>query len=178
MRRPYQILMPLLSLFLVRVDLTDVWPLIVEVHSPQFTDADTIIVRRNAWKFNVRIAGIDAPEKGQPFANSSMNAGKVALECAKRVLSRQKGLNLKIFKQDLYGRYLGDLDGLALKLIRKGCASLYPFGEFESFSDKWEFLRAQTQSRRLKLGLWKWGGYRQPKIWRSSRRSAGRPLHR
>lgn len=173
MRRPYQILLPLLSLFLVRVDLTDLWPLHLTVQLIRLIDADTALVQGPSGPLTVRFSGVDAPEKNQPFADGKGDAGEAATECALNILGEQKSFNLSIFGQDIYGRILGDLEGLNFKLIEKGCTTLYPHATFSSVKEKWRFIHALRRAKKAKRGLWARGGYLQPKLWRKlSKRNA------
>lgn len=84
MRRPYQILMPLLSLFLVRVDLTDLFPLTVPVKVLKVYDGDTILVSHGSYQMKIRLSRIDSPEKGQPFMNGAGDAGAYSGHCLKK----------------------------------------------------------------------------------------------
>jgi micrococcal nuclease len=173
MRKWYQILLPLLSLFWVRVDLTDLFPLFIPVQVLKIYDGDTVLVGHGNYRFKVRLSRIDSPEKGQKFLTSSLDAGEVATNCASKLVS-QKSL-LKIERQDIYGRILGDLEGLSLRLVEEGCAGLYPHAEFSSKAEKFKYLKAYKKAKASRRGLWQYGGFIQPKIWRkASRRSAGR----
>lgn len=173
MGRPYQILMPLLSLFLVRVDLTDLFPLKIPVKVLKVYDGDTVLVRHGSLEMKVRFAKIDSPEKGQPFFGSTRDAGEYSKRCLEKII--QKEAILAVEKEDIYGRILGDLDGLSLKLIKHGCTTLYPHATFDSRKEKMEFLRALKKAKASRRGLWQYGGFRQPKLWRKfSKRNAHR----
>jgi endonuclease YncB( thermonuclease family) len=172
MRRPYQILMPLLGLFLVRVDLTDLYTLNLPVKVLKIYDGDTILVGRGSFQSKVRLSKIDAPEKKQPFLIGEGDAGKVSADCLKRLL--KKGTHtLRIEKMDIYGRILGDLDDLSLTLVRNGCAPLYPHASFDNQEQKFEFLRALKKAKAAKSGLWRYGGFLQPKKWRKISKRGG-----
>lgn len=177
MRRPYQILLPLLSLFLVRVDLTDLWNIKLVVTDIQLLDADTAIVFYKNRKLKVRFDKVDAPEKRQPFWDKKGDAGMAALRCAEKVLNKQSYV-LRIFRQDIYGRILGELDDLNIRLVEEGCVSLYPFAKFSSKAEKWMFIRALMMARRERRGLWARGGYKQPKLWRKQCNLRRRRLQR
>ena len=71
----YQILLPLLSLFLVRVDLTDLFPLHIEVQLHKIYDGDTVLVGHGTYSWKVRFSKIDSPEKNQNFLGSRASAG-------------------------------------------------------------------------------------------------------
>lgn len=172
MRGLYQILMPLLGLFFVRVDLTDLYALKLPVKLLKIYDGDTILVSHGSFVSKVRLSKIDAPEKKQPFLNGKGDAGMVSAVCFKRLL--KNGLHeLKIEKLDIYGRILGDLDDISIKLIENGCAPLYPHATFESQEQKFTFLRAMKSAKAAHRGLWKYSGFMQPKKWRKISKRGG-----
>lgn len=160
MRGPYQILLPLFSLFLVRVDLTDLKPLNYKVQLIKFLDADTALVQVENYKLSVRLRGIDAPEKKQG------SAGSLAKKCLESIILKRNKFDLRIDGFDIYGRILGDLDHLGLDLIKQGCVTLYPHAKFNSKLEKGIYLRAITRAKQKKLGLWNSEGFQQPKLWR------------
>jgi endonuclease YncB( thermonuclease family) len=170
MWRPYQFLIPLLSLFLNRVDLTDLYPMVVEVKLLKILDADTITVKYSDQILKVRISKIDSAEMGQPFWNKKGNAGLEALKCVKKVIGDRKKFQLKIYGQDMYGRILGDIDNLSLTFVISGCTGLYHFAKFDSKHEKWEYIRALNRAKQLKMGVWKYGGYIKPNLWRKKKR--------
>ncbi len=159
MRGLYQILMPLLGLFLVRVDLTDLFPMKIPVEVLKIYDGDTILVRHKSLSFKVRLSKIDAPEKLQG------RSGLFAKNCLEQALMNHSKL-LIVEKQDIYGRILGELDGMSMKLIKRGCAPLYPHAEFRNQKEKFEYLRALKIAKAARSGLWQYDGFVQPKKWR------------
>lgn len=174
MRRPYQILMPLLGLFLVRVDLTDLFPMKFPVEVVKIYDGDTLLVRNGPFSAKVRLSKVDAPEKRQPFLSGKGDSGFVSAQCLRRVLSSEHH-ELIIEKQDMYGRILGDLNGLSYDLVLNGCVALYPHAVFGSQQEKFRYLRAQKTAKAAYRGLWKYHGFMQPKKWRKiSKRVAHR----
>ena len=178
MKSLYQILMPLLSLFLVRVELTDLFPLTKTVTLIRMIDADTYLVKYGNTLEKVRLSKIDAPEKGQPFLDGKGNAAKISMECA-QLLFKKKTYELKFEKRDLYGRILGDLDEISFALVERGCVSLYPHAVFKSRSEKDKYRRALMKARHEHKGVWKLGGYLQPKKWRKiSKQISHRPKRR
>ncbi len=167
MRAPYQYLIPLLSLFIARVDLTDMFPLRIPVKIIKVMDGDTLRVEGGGKIYKVRLSKIDSAEKKQPFSNDpDSDAGMVATKCLEKVLNGMKDLHLLIEKRDIYGRTLGDIDGLSFKLVQNGCAGLYPHAQFSSKKEKMLFMAAYMKARHDKLGVWKFGGYELPKNWR------------
>ena len=175
MGRPYQILMPLLSLFLVRVDLTDLFPLKIPVKVLKVYDGDTVLVKHGSLELKVRFSKIDSPEKGQPFFNSNLDAGAFSKKCLENIITKKAIHILNIEKEDIYGRILGDMDDLSLKLIESGCTTLYPHASFDSRKEKMTFLRALKKAKASKRGLWQYGGFRQPKLWRKFSKRNGYP---
>ncbi len=170
----YQILIPLLSLFLVRVDLTDLFPLNLRVQILEVIDGDTVLLRYRHQRLRLRLALIDAPELEQPYLSGSSGAGLLARRCLFSELSGKNEFVASLSSRDLYGRYLGDINGVSFRLVRAGCAVIYPNAVFSSRSEKFRFLRALAEARGAKRGLWKFGGIAQPKKWRrSSKRFAG-----
>ncbi len=165
MPRPYQILLPLLSLFLVRVDLTDLIPIRMKVEILKVYDGDTVLVKQGSFEYKVRLSRIDAPETGQPFLGKKGDAGALSRKCLSQLL--QKTGVLEIYGLDIYGRILGDVDQVSLKLIQSGCVSLYPHAKFKDQTEKYVYLRALVKAKKLKRNLWALGGIEQPKAWRS-----------
>ena len=168
----YQILLPLLSLFLVRVDLTDLYPLRMEVKIVKIYDGDTVLVKHGSYRWRVRLSKIDAPEMDQKFLNSSRNAGQMSKKCLVGLL--KKTALLKVEKEDMYGRILGDLDEVTYQMIEKGCTTLYPYAQFESKKEKFRYLIALKKAKAQRVGLWQYGGFLQPKKWRSIKRRNAR----
>lgn len=146
MARPYHFLLPLLSIFLVRVDLTDLYPLYLEASELQVLDGDTVRVKLGGGWQKVRLNFIDAPELGQD------EVGEKSAHCLTKNLSFPWIVKVDGF--DLYGRILGDVNDVSIHLIQEGCAYLYPYARFYHLRQKGDYLRAQDQARRLKRGLW------------------------
>lgn len=166
MRRHYQILAPLLSLFLVRVDLTDLYPIQLTVKILKILDGDTLIAGRGNYLFKVRISKVDAPELNQPFLNSKIKSGEIAKECLKKSLMNSKEFILLIEKKDIYGRTLGDINQLSYELIKNGCATLYPYAEFSSKQEKFKYLIALRNAKSSSIGIWAYDGFLRPDVWR------------
>lgn len=169
----YQILMPLLSLFLVRVDLTDLFPLTMKVELLKIYDGDTVLVRHGTYRMKLRFSKIDSPENGQLFIGTKIDAGLVAKTCLEKVLMREGELTLRIEKKDIYGRILGDVNNVSLKLIEQGCTTLYPYAVFESRGEKTIFLKALKKAKASRRGLWQYGGFVSPKMYRKISKRGG-----
>jgi endonuclease YncB( thermonuclease family) len=179
MREFYQILMPLLSLFLVRVDLTDLFPVNLDVELLNISDGDTVKLSHGSYKMTLRLARIDSPELHQTYFGSSRSAGIDSRKCLERILRNQKNLTLKIQGYDMYGRVLGDLNSVSMALVEEGCTTIYPHANFSSQSEKFLYLVALKKAKASRRGLWQYGGFLRPKLYRSiSKRSGYRPYQR
>jgi len=168
MGRPYQIFLPMLSLFLVRVDLTDLFPLELKVKLSKVYDGDTVLLSHGSYRFKLRFSKIDSPEKGQPFIDSKGDAGLLSLNCLRGLVKQEKNLVVKIQGVDIYKRYLGDMNNLSFRLIEEGCTTIYPYARFDSQKEKFTYLTHFKKAKASKRGLWRVGGLLQPKIWRKT----------
>lgn len=107
-------------------------------------DGDTYVFQTKGGSFTVRMQGIDAPEKDQPFSKES-------------TLFLQQYLNKEaIFKRtgtDRYGRTLGTLyiDSIDINLLstKSGCAWHY-----KRYSTESKYAEAEEYARNNKIGLW------------------------
>lgn len=106
----------------------------------------------------VRLAGIDAPEAGQPHGDAATHALK------ERVLKRRA--RLAPVATDAYGRTLGRLetDGLDVnaELVRQGHAWA------SSRDAAHPYLLVQDEARRARRGLWAGPDPVPPWVWRRS----------
>ncbi len=161
---PYQFLLPLLSLFWVRVDLTDLFPLKLRVQIVEIRDGDSLLVRHSNRTMRVRLSKIDAPELGQPFHLQKKDAGKFSRNCLRRII-KSEGI-LTIEGHDVYHRILGDYEGVNFKSVERGCTGLYPHATFSSVREKWRYLRVIQDAKKARRGVWAFGGYIVPKKWR------------
>ncbi len=116
------------------------------------TDGDTITVLDSTnTEHKIRLAGIDAPEKKQPFGNSS-----------KKMLSNwvfAKTVNVDWDKRDRYGRLVGKvmIDGVDVNLeqIKDGLAWFFRKYQNElSPEDRLTYLHAEEYAKENRLGLW------------------------
>lgn len=118
-------------------------------------DGDTVILKGVG---SLRLAGIDAPERGQPTRLGRRDAGEWSRQCLKRNLQAKK-YKLVFQGRDIYGRLLGDLVGehsVSLTLVEAGCVSIYPLATTP------ELIRAYHQARLRRRGLWAFGGFERP----------------
>ncbi len=123
-------------------------------------DGDSITVLRGREPTEVRLAEIDAPERGQAFANRSKQALEVLV----------KGQEVRVVErgQDRYHRtvgriYRGDLDVNA-ELVRQGMAWVSRQYAKDATLDEIE-----TEAREQRRGLWRDSKPVAPWEWRRSR---------
>ena len=129
-------------------------------------DGDTVtIVDDKDFKYRIRLAGIDAPEKDQPYGNESTKSLKW--------LVYGRRITVEYSKFDRYGRIVGkvfisprgDMFCLAvdcigkvdvgLKQINAGLAWHYKSYESEQLTaDRRLYSSAERVARKKKLGLW------------------------
>ena len=114
---------------------------VVAVH-----DGDTLSVRLGAATERVRLAQIDAPERGQPWGRRAQQAlfGLAARRTARLV----------VVDRDSYGRIVADLYVGELfvneALVRSGDAWAYP-----RYLRSPQILEAEDEARREGRGLWR-----------------------
>lgn len=133
-------------------------------------DGDTVeVLDANRRTQRVRLAGIDAPESGQPYGTQ-----------AKRVLSKAVAGETVVVdwhKRDRYDRLVGRLllDGadVNLALVRSGDAWWYrQYAGEQSPSDRRRYEAAEQAARRERVGLWQDAHPIAPWDWRSGKQSS------
>jgi endonuclease YncB( thermonuclease family) len=115
-------------------------------------DGDTIRVESSEKVvYQVRLAGIDAPEKGQPFGEDSRrNLARILMGKAVVVQSQ---------KTDRYGRLVGkvflDAADISLMQIRAGLAWHYKqYQKEQSELDRDSYSVEESTARQRRVGLW------------------------
>jgi endonuclease YncB( thermonuclease family) len=115
-------------------------------------DGDTITVLDDAnFQRKIRLAGIDAPERNQPFGNVS----RLSLS----QLVAGKTVRVEINKTDRYGRavgsvWAGDLD-VNRRQVERGMAWWYQaYAHEQSPTDRIAYAQAQDAARKGRYGLW------------------------
>ncbi len=125
---------------------------VVAVH-----DGDTITVLVAGRDIRVRLAGIDAPERGQPFRNASRHALEAQV-AGREVRVVERG-------RDGYGRvfgrvYVGPIDVNA-EQVRSGYAWV-----FRRFGQDPVLLALETEAKAAQRGLWRDPKPVPPWLWR------------
>jgi endonuclease YncB( thermonuclease family) len=150
------------------------------------TDGDTItVLDASKTQHKIRVAGIDAPEKGQP-------GGQWSKESLSALVYGQP-VRIEGDKQDRYGRTVGKvwvappdsqcrgkpdcpmtLDA-GLALITIGRAWWYrKYASEQSAEDRARYESAEQEARAKKAGLWRDGTAVPPWEWRAARTNSGK----
>ncbi len=121
------------------------------------TDGDTADILKDGKPLRLRFAGIDTPEKGQPFGNT-----------AKQVLSDRIGgkfVRVVIREVDRYGRAIADVyddqGHVNLWLVQQGLAWHYT-----AYSDDIGLAAAERDAKASSRGLWSDKRHVAPWNWR------------
>ena len=116
------------------------------------TDGDTItLLDSDNKQRKIRLAGIDAPERRQPFSDRA----KQHLAD----LSFKKQATLDCFKTDQYKRKICRVwvqgKDVSLAQVRAGLAWHYKrFESEQTSSERADYARAEDDARALRIGLW------------------------
>jgi endonuclease YncB( thermonuclease family) len=122
-------------------------------------DGDTFVFQTEDGSFTVRMYGIDAPERDQPFSEESA-------EFLSKYL--HKDAVFKANGTDRYGRRLGTLfiDGKDVNLLSlKGGYSWH----FKRYSSDQQYANAEEYARKNKIGLWALPNPIPPWEWRQAK---------
>lgn len=116
-------------------------------------DGDSIVLRdRNGQRLSVRLAGIDAPERGQAFADRSrQNLRNLTTNCTPEWIFQ---------KIDRYGRSIGLIfcDGRDLGQAQLETGLAWHFSRYakeQPFEQRTAYLNAQLRAQRAGIGLWR-----------------------
>lgn len=130
-------------------------------------DGDTIELRVGDETRRVRLAGIDAPERGQPWAERSRQA------LSARVFGREVRINA--VDTDSHGRTVGEVyaDGVCVgcELVRDGHAWVY-----RRYSDDPVLLDLERQAREARRGVWALPESQAVPPWEWRHGASGRPV--
>lgn len=136
-------------------------------------DGDTITILNNNKQIKIRLYGIDAPEKKQPYGNK-----------AKQFLSKfifNKMVDIEPFNTDRYGRVVAIITYSEVKgnsyiineeLIKNGMAWVYEKYCKEPYKYKWLIL--QEKAKINKIGLWTQNNPNNPEDFRKHNKKSHR----
>ncbi|EMZ5627905.1 TPA: thermonuclease family protein [Enterobacter asburiae] len=130
-------------------------------------DGDTVEVLETGNRLTrVRLAGIDAPEKSQPFGQRSRQ------ELTSMVA--QRNVTITGEETDRYGRRLGTVwlgaTDVNAAQIRKGLAWVY---RYHGKPVRPDYAVLEAEARRQSVGLWSEPGQTEPWHWRSQHQERG-----
>ena len=152
-----RILLPLLLLFTLSVQAETLEGKVVKI-----ADGDTLtLLTPSNQQVKIRLAGIDTPERKQPFGNKA----KQALAN----LAFQKQALVEVETKDRYGRTVGVVfvDGLNVnaELVKQGMAWVY-----RKYTDDKRLYTLESEAKQAKRGLWLDENPIPPWEWRRGRR--------
>lgn len=116
------------------------------------SDGDSLtLIASDEQTYKIRLQGIDAPEKKQPYGQA----------CTQQLrhMSATKKPQVTLYKKDRYARLVAKIviDGkdVALEQLKQGCAWHYKaYAKEQSAADQKAYARAEQQARQSKRGLW------------------------
>jgi len=152
-----RILLPLLLLFTLSVQAETLEGKVVKI-----ADGDTLtLLTPSNQQVKIRLAGIDTPERKQPF-------GKRAKQALAK-LAFQKQVLVEVEAKDRYGRTIGVVfvDGLNVnaELVKQGMAWVY-----RKYTDDKRLYTLESEAKQAKRGLWLDENPIPPWEWRRGRR--------
>lgn len=133
-------------------------------------DGDTVtVLDARKTQHKIRLAGIDAPEKGMPWGQKSKEA------LSDRVYRRT--VTVEWHKQDRYGRLIGKIlvDGQDANLaqVADGMAWHYKdYAQEQTPDDRARYAQAELDARSARRGLWAEPEPTPPWAWRKMKREA------
>lgn len=108
-------------------------------------DGDTLTLLVERTQVKIRLAGIDAPEKGQAFGSKSKDA------LADKVFGKE--VHVETQGQDKYGRTLGTVfvrgRNINLEMVEGGWA-----WQYRKYDTSRTLAEAEAKAHKAKLGLW------------------------
>jgi endonuclease YncB( thermonuclease family) len=123
-----------------------------DVYVIRILDGDTVVaIDSNKFQHQLRLAGIDAPEKEQPFGERSrQNLTRLVFN---------KPVRMEWSKVDRYGRLVAKIfsetTDVNLEQIKAGLAWHYKdFEREQAPGDRRDYSVAEKAARTMKLGLW------------------------
>ena len=137
-------------------------------------DGDTVtVLDAGQNQHKIRLAGIDAPEKGQPWGQKSKES------LSELVFNR--AATVEWHKKDKYGRLVGKVlvDGKDANLaqVKRGLAWHYKeYQREQSPDDQERYAAAETDAQGAKRGLWSEADPTPPWVWRKIKRDTDKHL--
>ena len=141
MKKLKLLIVPLFLIFNLSAQAEIIEGLVVKI-----ADGDTLtLLTGSNEKIKVRLAGIDTPERKQPF-------GSEAKQALSKLVFQKKAL-IEVETKDRYGRTVGivfvDGQNINYELVRQGMAWVY-----RKYTDDEIFYGLEAQAKTKKTGLW------------------------
>lgn len=117
------------------------------------SDGDTLtVLDASLQQFKIRLAGIDAPEKGQPYGNRAKES------LSEMVFNKQ--VVVESSKEDRYRRKIGKVQhegtDVNLELIKRGMAWHYTaYAKEQALADREAYANAEAEAKAQRRGLWR-----------------------
>lgn len=133
-------------------------------------DGDTVtVLDAQRVQHKIRLAGIDAPEKGMPWGQKSKEA------LSDRVYRRT--VTVEWQKQDRYGRLVGKImvDGRDANLAQVADGMAWHYKDYQNeqtLEDRLRYAQAELDARNGRRGLWAEPEPVAPWTWRKMKREA------
>lgn len=147
---------------------TQIWAEILQGKVVGVADGDTItVLDKSNTQYKVRLSGIDAPEKHQPF-------GQVSKQSLSD-LAFSKEVVVEWTKQDRYKRIVGKVlvnnSDVNLEQVNRGLAWHFKkYQKEQPVADRESYSQAEEQAKLNKLGLWVDKELIPPWDWRKAKR--------
>ncbi len=120
-------------------------------------DGDSIVISTESGSHQIRVFGIDAPEKGQPF-------GREAKHYLEQLLTNQS-VTIEPLEQDRYQRTIANVTlqqkSVAKLLVEQGYAWV-----FRRYNSDKSLINREKRARQQKRGLWQNSNPTPPWRWR------------
>lgn len=117
------------------------------------SDGDTLtVLDASQHQFKVRLSGIDAPEKGQPFGSQAKDS------LSEMVFNKQ--VVVESSKEDRYRRKVGKVQhggtDVNLEQVKKGMAWHYTaYAKEQAPADRQAYANAEAEAKAQRRGLWR-----------------------
>ena len=141
MKKLNLLIVPLFLIFNLSAQAETIQGLVVKI-----ADGDTLtLLTSSNEKIKVRLAGIDTPERKQPF-------GSEAKQALSKLVFQKKAL-IEVETKDRYGRTVGivfvDGQNINYELVRQGMAWVY-----RKYTNDEILYELEAQAKTKKTGLW------------------------
>lgn len=151
-------------LYVLCIFITNAQAQSIEGRVIKITDGDTFTLLTNSYtQTKVRLAEIDAPERGQPFATQAKQAFAT--------LCFGKTVKVTFTKKDRYQRVIGYVSTHNAMNVNEWLVENGFAWQFEKYSSSFRLKQLQAQAKQNGKGLWSQPNPTPPWLWRSNKRN-------